>query len=173
VYSLTTEQRKSTQHDQETIVKAFVNEDGQATLVCPKCTSVKIVSAGHYRERQHQLKVRCTCTHVFRVNLDFRQCFRKLTNVDGIFNLFPPAVGGGMVEIQNLSLTGVCFGVKGIHTIKIGQKGRIDFTLDNRKKTRLIREFIVRAVRGNSIGCEFRKDQAFEKELGFYLRFGP
>ncbi len=85
----------------------------------------------------------------------------------------PPAVGGGMVHIRNLSLTGIAFEIKGTHTIKPGQKGQIDFTLDNRKKTRLVREFIVRTIRGHSVGCEFRKDQAFEKELGFYLRFGP
>ncbi|WP_136808476.1 hypothetical protein [Desulfosediminicola flagellatus] len=170
---MASQQRKKTQHDEETVEKAFVNDDGKATLVCPNCNSVKVVTTDQYRERQHRLKVRCSCTHVFVVNLDFRQCFRKETNLTGIFNMHPPAVGGGMVQIQNLSLIGVAFAIKGVHSIEPGHKGRIDFTLDNRRKTRLVREFIVRATRGNSIGCEFRKDQAFEKELGFYLRFGP
>lgn len=84
-----------------------------------------------------------------------------------------PATGAGGVKILNLSLDGACFEADGIYPIQVGQKGRIDFTLDDRKKTRLVREFIVRAVRGNSIGCQFRKVHAFEKELGFYLRFGP
>lgn len=170
---MASQQRKTTQHDEETIEKAFVSDDGKTTIVCPNCSSVKIVTTGQYRERQHRLKVRCSCSHVFVVNLDFRQCFRKNTNLTGIYNLHPPAVGGGMVQIKNLSLIGVAFEITGNHSIEPGQKGRIELTLDNRRKTRLVREFIVRNVRGNSIGCEFRKDQAFEKELGFYLRFGP
>lgn len=85
----------------------------------------------------------------------------------------PPAVGGGMMKILNLSLQGACFEVKGFHRIQIGQKGIIDFNLDDRKETRLVRDFIVRTVASNTIGCQFNDSQAFAKELGFYLRFGP
>lgn len=84
-----------------------------------------------------------------------------------------PAVGGGKAKILNISLNGACFEVSGIHKIQIGQTGWVDFTLDDRKATHLKRDFIIRAVVGNAIGCEFKKSQAFEKELGFYLRFGP
>lgn len=156
-----------------TVIKTFVKEDGKTTIICPSCESVKIVSVGHFRERQHVLKVRCSCSYVFHVHLDFRQAFRRPTNFTGIYNLHPPAVGGGKAAIHNLSLNGICFEVRGIHQIESGQRGSIDFNLDNRKKTRLVREFTVRAVREKYIGCEFRQDQAFEKELGFYLRFGP
>lgn len=84
-----------------------------------------------------------------------------------------PAVGGGRLSILNLSLDGACFEVSGTHKLKIDQKGRIDFTLDDRKATRVRRDFIIKMVSGNLIGCQFHKSQAFEKELGFYLRFGP
>jgi hypothetical protein len=157
----------------DTAERAFVRADGNATLVCPQCNSVKIVPVMQYKERQHRLQVRCACAHVFKINLDFRQCYRKVINLTGIYALKPPAVGGGMVRIHNISLSGICFEVTGVHQIQLGQKGRIDFTLDNKKETRLIREFTVRSVSGAMIGCEFTKEQQFEKELGFYLRFGP
>lgn len=170
---MATELQSHTRHDYDAVVKAFVHEDGRTSIVCPQCSKVKAVAVGQYRGRQHQLKVRCSCSHVFKVNLDFRQSYRKPTDLAAIYNLFPPAVGGGMSQVLNLSLSGICFEVKGVHGIKIGQKGRIDFTLNNRRATRLIRDFTVRTVRQRTIGCEFRQDQAFEKDLGFYLRFDP
>lgn len=170
---MTVEERSHTAHDETTPTKAFVNEEGQATLVCPHCSSVKNVSVGQFRERQHKLKVRCSCSTVFTVNLDFRRCFRKPTKLEGIYDMIPPAVGGGKVLVANLSIDGACFEVAGLHKLSIGQKGHINFTLDDRKMTRLKREFVIRMVSGNAIGCEFKKTLAFEKELGFYLRFGP
>lgn len=170
---MTVEERTHTAHDDATPTKAFVNVDGQTTLVCPYCSSVKTVSVGQFRERQHKLKVRCSCSNVFSVNLDFRKCFRKPTRIEGLYDMIPPAVGGGKVLVVNLSIDGACFEVGGLHKLSIGQKGHIDFTLDDRKATRLKREFVIRMVSGSSIGCEFKKTNAFEKELGFYLRFGP
>lgn len=161
------------QYNDPSAERAFVRADGNATIVCPGCGTVKIVPVGQYKERQHRLQVRCSCSHIFKINLDFRQCFRKPTNLSGIYGLHPPAVGGGVVQVLNLSLSGLCFEVSGVHKITIGDKGRIDFTLDNRKKTRLVREFVVRSITGKMIGCQFKKEQQFEKELGFYLRFGP
>ena len=153
------------------VERSFVREDGSATLTCPNCNKVKTVSVSQFKERQHRLQVRCSCKHVFRINLDFRQYFRKATKLRGVYALHPPAVGGGPVDILNLSLLGLCFQVSGLHKIEVGQKGRIDFTLDDKKETRLVREFTVKSVKGNLVGCQFIKDRQFEKELGFYLRF--
>jgi hypothetical protein len=164
------QQKFLTRHD-EIAGKSFVKEDGQVTIVCPQCNSLKTVPVAQYRERQHKLKVKCSCSHVFKVNLDFRQCYRKPTSLTGTYNMFPPATGGGLAKIHNLSLSGICFEVKGIHNLRTGQKGYIDFTLDNKKTTHLHKEFIIRSVQDNIVGCEFKKDAAFEKELGFYMRF--
>jgi len=165
--------KSATAHAEGALAKAFVNIDGKTTLVCPKCNTVKSVSVEHFRQRQHTLKVRCACSNMFRVNLDFRKCYRKPTNLEGLFAMMPPAMGGGKVKILNLSLDGICFEISGAQRLQAGQKGRIDFTLDDRKATSMRRDFTVRAVQGNSVGCEFHKSHAFEKELGFYLRFGP
>lgn len=165
-------QNKSLKNNANIVERTFVRDDGKATLICPKCNSLKIIPVGQYRERQHNLQVRCSCSHAFKISLDFRQSFRRPTVLSGVYNLFPPASGGGQTEIKNISLGGICFGVKGSHSMQVGQKGRIDFILDNKKKSPLKKEFIIRSVTGNTIGCEFKQDQAFEKELGFYLRFG-
>lgn len=152
--------------------KSFVNEQGHATIVCPACNNPKVVSVGHLRERQHQVRLKCSCQHIFKINLDFRQCYRKQTKLTGTYIMHPPATGGGLASIHNISLSGICFQTRGVHKLVPGNKGHIDFTLDNKKMTHLHKEFIIRTVNGNLIGCEFKKDQAFDKELGFYMRFG-
>ena len=149
--------------------KTFVKDDSQATIVCPACSCAKTISVEEFRHKQHVLKVKCKCGHTFTLQLEFRQFFRKDTELQGVYDVKPPARGGGIVKITNLSLTGACFEVRGVHGLKIGQKGSIVFTLDNRKETVLYRQVIIRTVDGNRIGCEFVEERAFEKELGFYL----
>jgi len=149
--------------------KTFVKQDSQATIVCPTCSSAKTISVEEFRHRQHVLKVKCKCGNVFSLQLEFRQFFRKDTELQGVYDVKPPARGGGTTTIVNLSLSGACFEVRGVHGLKTGHKGSLVFTLDNRKETVHYRQVIIRSVNGNRIGCEFVEDRAFEKELGFYL----
>ena len=138
-------------------------------IVCPECDTAREISAAQFRHRQHLIKVKCKCGHLFKVNLEFRRHFRKPTELEGMYDLTPPGIGGGKIKITDLSLSGACFEVRGIHDIKEGQQGSLVITLDNRKESVLLKRVIIRTVKGNSIGCEFLENRAFEKELGFYL----
>jgi predicted Zn finger-like uncharacterized protein len=152
-----------------TTQKSFVKPDDEAMIVCPSCDTARTISAAQFRHRQHLLKVKCKCGHRFKVHLEFRRHFRKPTDLEGIYDLDPPAVGGGKIKVINLSLSGACFEVRGIHDLQIGQMGSLHFTLDNRKETVLFKKVIIKIVNGNRIGCEFLEERAYEKELGFYL----
>lgn len=149
--------------------KSFVKNDDEAMIVCPACDAARAISATQFRHRLHLIKVKCKCGHVYKVHLEFRRHFRKPTELEGTYDLIPPAVGGGKIKIINLSLNGACFEVRGIHDMKVGHKGSLVFTLDNRKETVLFKKVVIITVAGNRIGCEFAEDRAYEKELGFYL----
>lgn len=149
--------------------KSFVKSDDGAMIVCPECDTAREISAAQFRHRNNLIKVKCKCGHLFKVTLEFRRHFRKPTELEGTYDLNRPAVGGGKTKITNLSFSGACFEVRGVHDIKPGQEGSLVITLDNRKATVLFKKVIIRTVTGNSIGCEFVEDRAFEKELGFYL----
>lgn len=138
-------------------------------IVCPACDAAKTISATQFRHRSHLIKVKCKCGHRFPVHLEFRRHFRKPTELEGTYDLKPPAIGGGIIKVTNLSLSGACFEVRGVHDLKIGQIGSLVFTLDNRKKTVLFKKVVIKTVNGTKIGCEFVNDRAYEKELGFYL----
>jgi hypothetical protein len=161
--------------------KSFVKSGDETTIICPQCNSAKIIAVRQFRQRLHMLKVKCRCGQVFKVQLEFRRHYRKATELQGIYSRkttelqgyyesMPPAVNSGKVKVINLSVNGACFEFRGSHDVKIGQKGILAFTLDNRKTTQLTKEVHIRSINGNRIGCEFVEDRAFDKELGFYLR---
>lgn len=155
--------------NQDSKYKTFVKQDNQAIIVCPACDSAKTLSVGQFRHRQHELKVKCQCGHAFNLQLEFRRNFRKETELEGIYDLNPPGRGGGKITVVNLSLSGASFEVRGVNDLKVGQTGSLVFTLDNRKETVLFKRVVIKSVNGNRIGCEFKEDQAFQKDLGFYL----
>ncbi len=150
--------------------KSYVNENGNTTILCPECYKKKTLAVEKFRGKKTTLKAKCSCGHIFVVNLEFRRHYRKPTELNGKYKMDPPSNSAGISEIINLSLSGACFKVRGMHDIQEGQLGTIEFTLDNRKQTSLFKHVIIRNVDKGKIGCEFLDQQAFNKELGFYLR---
>ncbi|WP_041278083.1 PilZ domain-containing protein [Desulfotalea psychrophila] len=166
----------------EITVTCYINENGQTEVVCPKCFKSRLVSAEKFKGQKDNIGIRCPCGHLFKIQLEYRTRQRKETNFVGTYQLKPLASphqtdsqaraphSGGIVEIINISQTGLCFRARGHHGIQVEQDGRVQFVLDNRKEAKISKNVIIRNVEGKRIGCEFIQDQAYEKELGFYLR---
>ena len=148
--------------------RAFVTEQGSATIVCPNCEITKNITVADYRGNKHSIKIRCRCQQTFTIDLEFRQFHRKPTDLVGFYEI--SSGDGGRAVIKDLSKNGLGFMVSGAHNVRVGQKILVNFALDDQKGTTLKKMTVVRSVDDNRIGCEFRKDQAFEKDLGFYLR---
>ncbi len=151
-------------------VKVYVREDNTATLVCPSCKAARNFDAGQYRDKRHTFSVRCRCQNLFSVQLDFRRNYRKLTNLVGTYDTVGGGSGGGILTINNISRSGLGFTVSGIHSIKKGQLLQIEFQLNDKKKTALNKQAIVKRVNENSIGCEFKSISEHDKVLGFFLQ---
>ncbi len=86
-----------------------------------------------------------------------------------------PAAGSGILNILNISKIGIGFSVgysvNGSHQMIPGQKVRVTFQLDNKKKSIISKTITIRTVHDHYVGGEFDLNEAFEKDLGFYLRF--
>ncbi len=149
---------------------SLVKDGSKATLVCPTCHFAKAVSVRQFRDKQHRVKIKCKCGHSFKVELEFRRHRRKNTDLPGKSTFDVSVTSGKNIKIVNLSLSGACFEVRGKHNLQIGQKGSINFKLDDYKQTVIIKNATVRSIQGNRIGCEFIEDRAYQKELGFFLR---
>lgn len=152
------------------IINAYVNIKGLAQLVCPHCFKSNSANVEKYLGRSEPLRVKCKCKNTYKVNLEFRKCHRKAVLLEGTYFIGKVEKIGGPVLVNDLSETGVRFQVQGMHSIKIGDKGTISITLDDKKRTKLEKEIEVRSIHGDQIGCEFGKVSAFERDLGFYMR---
>jgi len=161
-------------------IKISVSTDDMVALHCPFCGMVKQVSVARFKDKKHSLKVRCSCKKLLTVDLDFRQRYRKLTNLRGKYlnvthkqenNQGHEQLQTHQCQIVNISLTGLGLLVFSGHGVKLGDRLKICFTLDDKKKSEIDRELIARVVRKDYIGCEFIDDgyHTYDKALGFYL----
>lgn len=151
-------------------VKAHVRPDDTVTIVCPACKRPKNASVAAFKNKSHYLKVRCPCENVFRVHLDFRLHYRKKTSLPGMYKSIEGSDSRGSMQVKDISQSGVGITVEGTHFIEKGNTLRVMFELDDKKKTQLDKKVLVQSVEGNFIGCKFIEEQAYEKELGFYLK---
>ena len=161
-------------------IKVSVTQDNKIALHCPFCGMVKQVSVSRFKDKKHTLKIRCSCQKMLTVDLDFRKKYRKLTNLRGEYlNLTHKQVNNQgheqlqvhQCQIVNISLTGLGLLVFSGHAVKQGDRIRVRFTLDDKKKSEIDRKLIARVVRKDYIGCEFIDDayHIYDKTLGFYL----
>ena len=151
-------------------IKTFVTEGNKAHVVCPSCAHAATIKVQLDKNHKHIFKVKCKCQKTFPLQLEFRRQHRKITELPGHYELWDATTGNNKIQVIDLSMKGACFEVMGVHDIKPGQKGTINFTLANRKQTVLKKNVIIRSVSGKRIGCEFIDDTAFDTELGFFVR---
>ena len=152
-------------------ITAHVRANNTATLICPDCGAIKHLIAEQFRHGRHTMTIRCRCQHSFTVLLDFRRFYRKQTSLPGTYEITSEGgVGGGIIHINNVSRGGVGFTVSGLHRIEKDQEVQIEFQLNDKNKTVLKKQAVVKSVRQNTVGCEFRCTAEMDKALGFFLR---
>jgi hypothetical protein len=152
-------------------IKVHIRENNTATFICPSCGAVKHFEAGRFRHQRHSFSVRCRCQQVFSVQLDFRRYYRKQTNLNGTYEILSEGgVGGGIIHISNVSRGGIGFTVSGLHRIEKDQLIQVEFQLNDKKKTVLKKQAVVKSVHQNSIGCQFKCNADLDKALGFFLQ---
>ncbi len=153
-----------------------VNKENLAAIKCPHCGTMKLISVKKFKGDKHSLNVKCTCNNSFSVALDFREKYRKSTNIDGKYCKIDPLglsvhAPDSKCQIADLSLTGVALSIPGAHDLRVGDELVIAFTLDGRMPTDIQRRVVVRVIGQGFVGCQFDEVEspAYDKALGFYL----
>ena len=148
-----------------------VRADNSATLTCPICGMVKHFSAAPYYSIRHSMIVRCSCKASFPIQLNFRRNFRKLTNLPGTYHIISAgSSGSGIIQVTNLSRGGAEFTVSGGHNLVKDLEINLEFQLNDKKQTVLKKQAVIKTVRQNVIGCEFKCSGEMDKALGFFLQ---
>ena len=149
--------------------KAFVREDGTTVLKCPYCRHARTVSVQKIKDKKKVIKVKCSCKESYSVSLELRKLYRKSTNLKGRYvNLSMNNETGTMV-VKDVSMGGIGFDAVGANRIEIDHELEVTFTLDDTHSSVIKKQVIVKIVRDNFVGCEFRHAHEYDKSLGFYL----
>lgn len=156
-----------------------VNKENLAAIKCPHCECIKLVSVDKFRGVKHSLKVKCNCNNSFSVSLDFRERYRKSTNIDAKYvkidsdikatdNKVEPNL---KCKVADLSLSGLALTIMGSHELQVGDELMVEFTLDDRSNTHIKRKADIRVVGQGFVGCQFDESDSptYDKALGFYL----
>jgi hypothetical protein len=73
------------------------------------------------------------------------------------------------VNIVDISTTGLKLKMAVPRAFSIGTTLRVEFSLDDRKRTPMEKRVIVRNVSGLYVGASFHPDEPDDPALGFYL----
>jgi hypothetical protein len=151
------------------VEKVYVNPDNTAVVKCPHCDTTKIVPVGKFKGPKRQLKIRCTCKASFRVSFEFRKAYRKPTQLPGTYTKAAPAKGGGKMQVKDISMTGIRFATATPHNLAVGEALSVVFTLDDRNRSRVEKDVVIKWVKENEAGCQFTESAQYDKVFGFYL----
>lgn len=152
-------------------VKSHIRNDDTTIIICPACNRAKRISVATFKRKKHILKVRCSCKTVFKVQLDYRNHYRKSVSLSGIYEtLYQYDQSKGAMDIIDLSPGGLRYNVIGVNRLQTGFVLALDFQLDDKQRSLIKKQAMVRSVNSNVIGCEFFDQENINKALAFYLR---
>ena len=143
-------------------------ENGQAVIICPQCMKRFTIDASAYMFSRKSLNAGCRCGHKFPVVFDTRDFYRKELHLAGQYTK-SPCDDPQLLTIEDLSYTGVKFRTRFSHKIQVDDVLTIDFILDNKQHSHIVKTIRVQHVQGREIGAEFRERQAYSTELTYYL----
>ena len=147
--------------------KIYVTGDDQGTIVCDSCGKWKTANVARYVSLNKPVKIRCSCGVSFSVKFEKRKFYRKKVRLHGI--CFMDRRREVPIFIEDLSAGGLGFRInKG--SVEEGDTLNIEFTLDDKARSTVSEDVIVRSVKDRLVGAEFtRLSEHSRKVLGFYL----
>jgi predicted RNA-binding Zn-ribbon protein involved in translation (DUF1610 family) len=150
--------------------KVYVDSKDEAVFLCPQCGESRTANVAAYKNRRGSLKVKCACSFVYEVTLEFRTAYRKPAKLTGSFQRSDPRHGGRMV-VKNISMGGLGFETPVKSFLKAGDIITVHFWLDDKRRSEIKKQAMVRTVSGNFVGAEFLNQPGqYDAALGFYMR---
>ncbi len=164
------------------VEKVYVAKDKTAIFVCPECGKKRIMDLSSYKNLANSSKVtcKCACGHSCPVILERRRFFRKKVDLIATYTCVVPNLNDtcceeiekGILKVKDISRTGLQLELNRLLTLKEGDKFSLKFKLDDKKKTLIKKEVVIRRIDGNRMGVEFFSSDPGDpgdKALGFYL----
>ncbi|HRS83724.1 MAG TPA: PilZ domain-containing protein, partial [Smithellaceae bacterium] len=153
---------------EKTITKVYVDNEGFVVFVCSNCNLIQKQEAKTYGGVKGPIQIQCTCGNVYDVEIEFRKFYRKGIRVDGLyFGITNPKIWGKMV-LKNVSMQGCGFETMGVNPLQPGDSIRIEFQLNDAKRSVIKKQAAVRSIFKKYVGCQFQDlPNAMDADLGF------
>ena len=153
--------------------KVFVSSNNTATFVCPQCGNVSTVNVAKYATMDKKVTVhcKCNCGHNFSVSLEKRRQYRKDTDLPGTYYYRTDSghIDKGGMRVVDVSSSGLKIKLNVARAFTLGSTLRVEFELDDKRRTFMNKEVIVRNVYKNLVGTSFAPTEGDDPNLGFYL----
>jgi predicted RNA-binding Zn-ribbon protein involved in translation (DUF1610 family) len=153
--------------------KVFITSKNTATFVCPQCGNTSVVNVSKYTaiDKKVTVNCKCTCGHNFKVSLEKRRQYRKETNLPGVYYLDMGRgdVDKGNMRVVDISSNGLKLKLSVERKFNNGDRIIVEFHLDDKRRTLVKKEVIVRNVFKNLVGTSFSPSEGDDPSLGFYL----
>jgi predicted RNA-binding Zn-ribbon protein involved in translation (DUF1610 family) len=155
------------------VQKVFITSKNTATFVCPKCGNSAVTDVSKYASLSSAVTVKCTCNcgNLFKVSLEKRRQYRKETDLPGMYyySMTNGEMDKGIMRVVDISSNGLKLKLNVERNFEGGEKLRVEFHLDDKRRTFINKEVIVRNAHKNLVGTSFSQNEGDDPALGFYL----
>jgi len=170
-----------------------------AVFTCILCERENKIDVSHYiAKKSFKLNILCPCGNRFHRVLEFRKSIRKKSGLSGIYKTFDKdgkEISASM-KVENISWLGLqfrmnpskfCIKHHDLNSDICKQENpnnrfvfksnhfaeedtlRVEFFLDDPKKSFISKDVIVKWIKGDRVGVKFIKYEEFDPSLRFYL----
>jgi PAS domain S-box-containing protein len=157
------------------VMTALLKNGKTANIACRDCNRQKLLDISEIRAVGTRLKATCTCGKTMYVKIELRREHRKSVHLEGVFIRGPgdrialKSDDWGRIQICDLSRNGIGFKAFGKPDVRVNDRFRVKFTLDNTARSVVQKQVVVRSVVKETIGCQFVGQDACDVTLGFYM----
>ncbi|MBC2710358.1 MAG: PAS domain S-box protein [Desulfosarcina sp.] len=161
--------------DPDLLSTALLKDGKTANIACKHCNSQKLLDISEIRTIGTRLKATCACGNEMYIKIELRREHRKIVNLDGVFirgrgdRIAMKSDDWGRILVNNISRHGIGFKVFGKQDVRVDDRFRVKFTLDNTASSVIQKEVVVRSVAQETIGCQFASQDACDVTIGFYM----
>ncbi len=164
------------QPDDPDLVGIVLLKDGKtANIACKHCNRQKLLDISEIRAIGTRLKATCACGMEMFIKVELRREHRKNVHLEGVFirgrgdRIALKSDDWGRILIDNISRHGIGFKVYDKQDLRINDRFRVKFTLDNTAGSEVQKQVVVRSVAEETIGCQFVGQAPCDVTLGFYM----
>jgi PAS domain S-box-containing protein len=161
--------------DPDQLMTALLKNGKTANIACRDCNRQKLLDISEIRAIGTRLKATCACGNTMYVKVELRREHRKSVDLEGVFIRGPgdrialKSEDWGRIRICDLSRNGIGFKAFDKPDVRIEDRFRVKFTLDNTARSVIQKQVVVRSVTKETIGCQFTGQDPCDVTLGFYM----